>query len=228
MFSIKICGITSVADGVASARAGADAVGLNFHAASPRCVSIDTAAQIARNLPNSVARVGVFVNDSAERILQIVERVGLDWIQLHGDEPAEFTFFLRSRTSGVRIAKAFRLEGAETAAIGAYLAKCRQAALPLDALLVDAHRPGLYGGTGETVDWGTLSPPRGWALDTPLILAGGLHPDNIALAIAKVRPAAVDVASGVEFAPGRKEVMLVESLLARAREAFDAPPRGDA
>ncbi len=225
MFTIKICGITSPADAAAAAEAGADAIGLNFYSASPRRLTMQTAAEISRATPASVARVGVFVNAAADEMLRAVEAAHLDWIQLHGDEPADVAIALRERLVETKIAKAFRIDDAGPVTAAAYLERCQLAALLPDAVLVDAHRPGQYGGTGATLDWSPLRPPRTWTKGLPLILAGGLTPRNVSEAIDQCRPAAVDAASGVEYAPGKKDVMLMKTFITRAKAALAAAER---
>ena len=202
MVQIKICGITNVEDGVVAAGAGADALGFVFHPASPRYVEPETAQKIIRELPPEVCTVGVFVNLAAAEVLQIAERCGLDFIQLHGSETGEYC----RRFPSQRLIKAlsFRSEE-ELSMIADY---------PVRAFLVDAHDPDRFGGTGKTCDWNLA---RKAAARYPLILAGGLSVENILAALEAVNPLAVDVSSGVEAQPGKKDHEQLRSLVAAVR-----------
>lgn len=216
MFRVKICGITTLEDARVAADAGADAVGLNFCAASPRRCPRERAQEIAAALPRGVCKVGVFAGASADEIRRTAQSVPLDLIQLHGDEPPEFLREIRP----LAIMRAVAAEG-ELSEIGDYLDAChRQMALPR-MLLVDARCDGKFGGTGKTVDWNRLVENRAQLRGLPLVLAGGLTPENVAAAIELVRPWAVDVASGVESAPGRKSPELVRRFVSAALDAFE-------
>lgn len=221
MFRVKICGITSVEDAGVVAEAGADAVGLNFYARSKRYVPIPRARAILDSLPAGVVKVGLFVNAEAREVCETFDRLGLDLIQLHGDEPPSFL----ARLGGRPVVRAFRLAPSEGLdAVGRYLAECREMECTPRMTLVDAYVEGAYGGTGQTADWQSLATYRQVGSEEPvppLVLAGGLTPDNVAEAIATVRPAAVDTASGVESAPGHKDRALVERFVERARHAFE-------
>jgi len=222
MFRVKICGITNVEDAGVVAQAGADAVGLNFYARSKRYVTIPRALMIVDSLPTSVVKVGLFVNAEVDEVCETFDRVGLDLIQLHGDEPPSFLAQLGARP----VVRAFRLlppEGLD--AVGRYLAECREMKCMPRMTLIDAYVEGAYGGTGQVADWQALTtyqPVRPEEPVPPLVLAGGLTPDNVAEAIETVRPAAVDTASGVESTPGRKDHALVERFVERARHAFQS------
>jgi phosphoribosylanthranilate isomerase len=215
MFRVKICGITTVNDALLAAEAGADAIGLNFYAASPRYCPSSQAKAIAGAIGSQVCKVGVFVNASADEIRRAVAEVGLDLVQLHGDEPPEFVRSLRP----LGVMRAFRLPG-DAASVGSYLEACHRLMCVPRMLLVDAARPGQYGGTGATLDWSAISNDRRPLAGLPLVLAGGLKPENVAEAIATVRPWAVDAASGVEASPGRKSAEKVREFVAAARCAF--------
>jgi phosphoribosylanthranilate isomerase len=216
LFRIKICGITNVADAREAADAGADAIGLNFYSGSPRCISEETAEEIVRILPADVAKVGVFVNMPSSDVARLADRLRLDWIQLHGDEPPEVIAELKPR----RVIRALPCGKGGLPAVVQYLEKCEsEGGLP-DALLADAAAGSAYGGTGLTAEWGQLVPPRSWLHSIPLILAGGLRPDNIASAIATVQPDAVDTASGVEVSPGKKDRDRLHAFVNTARHAF--------
>ncbi len=218
MFRIKICGITRVEDAQVAAEAGADACGLNFYAKSPRCVSVSAAAEICRHLPPSVVRVGVFVNAPVAEVIETFDRLALHLIQLHGDEPPEYLGQLGPRP----VIRAFRMGPGGLDSIEPYLVRCEALGTLPRMVLADAYRRGQYGGTGQEADWQALAryPALPWKL--PLVLAGGLHPDNVAEAIRRVRPAAVDTASGVEESPGRKSAQAVRQFVAAARAAFSS------
>jgi phosphoribosylanthranilate isomerase len=190
---VKICGITTLEDARAAAEAGAHMLGYNFHPRSKRYISVEACAAIQQNL-KGVKTVGVFVNASKEEIERTVTACGLDFAQLSGDEPPEFCASL-----GVPWFKAIRPRDAAEAERDA--ARCANPA-SLPALLVDAYHPGEYGGTGIIGNWEAA---RRLGERVPLLLAGGLTPGNVAAAIEAVQPWGVDVASGVESAPGRKD-----------------------
>jgi phosphoribosylanthranilate isomerase len=187
---VKICGITSVADALAAAGAGADMIGLMFYEGSPRHITLEQAAEIARALPPFVLRVGVFVNPDEELVTRAIAECGLNLLQFHGDEPPEFcTQF------GVMSMKALRVRDAESLK-------------PLedyhtDAFLLDAYSKSGLGGTGEKFNWDLAVAAQ--KLGKPIFLAGGLTPENVADAVRQVQPFAVDVSSGVESAPGKKD-----------------------
>ena len=216
MFRVKICGITSVDDARAVAAAGADAVGLNFYAKSPRYVSVEKAREIINALPPEMVKVGLFVNAPAEEVCQTFDDLGLDLIQLHGDELPTYLTHLGDRP----VMRAFRLAEAGLEPIGRYLGHCGRLGCMPRLVLVDAYVEGEYGGTGRVTDWERLKRYPFDVAHPPLVLAGGLTPDNVAEAIRTVRPAAVDTASGVESSPGRKDPAAVEAFVRAARLAF--------
>jgi phosphoribosylanthranilate isomerase len=231
MFRVKICGITNVEDAIVAGTAGADAIGLNFYEKSSRCTTVECASQIALSLSElPIDRVGVFVNMSPVEIEATVKEGGLSSIQLHGDEPPEVVAHFAQPKRPARfpfhmqVIRARRMDDRGVAAIARDLEECRAAGWGPAAVLVDAATPGRYGGTGETISWVGLADHRRWLSDTPLILAGGLTPDNVAEAIRIVRPHGVDVASGVESAPGKKDPHKVRDFIAAARAALDALP----
>lgn len=213
MFRVKICGITNVEDARHAAGAGADAIGINFYGGSVRAVTFDRARAIAKAAPDGIAKVGVFVNAGVEEVRQTAEHLTLDYIQLHGDEPPSVLGAL----AGLRVIRAFRLGKAGWQPLVDYLDECRRlAAMPV-AILADACREEAYGGTGEAVDWAIARQFHELQLGMPLILAGGLTPQNVGEAIAAVSPAAVDTASGVESSPGCKDPAKVAAFIAAAR-----------
>lgn len=198
---VKICGITRVEDGVVAAQTGADAIGLVFHAASPRNVAPGQAEAIRRALPPFVSVVGLFANAAAEVVRAVLAKVRLDALQFHGDEPAA-----DCGQFGIPYIKAIRMRDD----INLY-----QAAATYDnaqALLLDTYEPERAGGTGRRFDWTRV--PRD--LPKPVILAGGLTPENLAHAIALVRPYAADVSGGVESTPGIKEAAKIAAFIKQA------------
>lgn len=220
MFRYKICGITSVDDARMAIDLGADALGLNFHQDSPRCVSIDDAQTIAQELGDSACLVGVFVNDSDERIRRITDSVGLQAIQLHGDEPVQF-----ARQLDRAVIKAIRANDSGLALANEYLMAAAEGVDFLTAFLVDAAVAGQAGGTGQRADWRFARQLVQTCAPWPVILAGGLSADNVADAITQVQPAAVDVASGVEISPGRKSLAAMRAFIQAARCQFERMER---
>ncbi len=191
MVRIKICGITNLEDARLAADLGAHALGFIFYPKSPRSVRPDAARAIIDNLPPFIMTVGVFVDEEADVVRGIAETAGLDWIQLHGQESPDYCCSL-----GHRVIKGFRIQNATSLSL---LGDYRES---MQAVLLDTYKAGTAGGTGKTFDW-TLARQAGES--GPVILAGGLTPANVAQAIKVARPAAVDVASGVEAAPGKKD-----------------------
>lgn len=215
MFRVKICGITNQSDAADAARAGADAIGLNFYPHSRRCVPLDEAERIASSLPDSVLKVGVFVNAPAADIRRLDDALRLDFIQLHGDEPPDFLH----QFDPVRLIRALRIGPDGLTPVWDYLRRCVSLGCRPAAVLLDAHRAGQYGGTGKTADWAVAAEYPGHG-GPPLVLAGGLTPDNVAAAIRVVGPSAVDTASGVEISPGQKDPAAVAAFVAAARDAL--------
>ncbi len=201
---VKICGITSVQDGVAAARHGADAIGLIFYPPSPRRVALEQARSIAAGLPPFVARVAVFVDPAPAEVEAVIRACRPDVLQFHGAEAPELC-----RGFGVPYLKAARV-GREGDLLE-YLAPFHDAA----GWLLDTYREELYGGTGEAFDWDTI-PPRP---ARPIVLSGGLDAQNVGRAIRRVRPWAVDVSSGVESAKGVKDERLIAAFIAGVRNA---------
>jgi phosphoribosylanthranilate isomerase len=200
---IKICGITHADDARAAVEAGADALGFLFYEPSPRHITPAAAAEIIRGLPPFVAKVGVFVDATEAFIQQVVAVCGLDTLQLHGSETPEFC----RRFGGLKVVKAFRVVDLDSLhALPAYLT---------NAWLLDSYVPGKPGGTGAKFNWNLAVEAK--KLGRPIILAGGLTPLNIAEAVRQVRPFGVDVSSGVESAPGRKDPPKVRDFIAAAR-----------
>jgi phosphoribosylanthranilate isomerase len=201
---VKICGITRLEDAFAAVEAGADALGLVFEVSSPRHVTIDRAGAIAAALPPFVTVVGLFVNAPPERIRETLGRVRVDLLQFHGSEtPEQCRLYPRPYIKAVPMR-----EGVDLLAIQAAYGDAA-------GLLLDAYSPDLSGGGGKTFDWARI--PRG--LSKPLILAGGLNPENVADAVRAVRPYAVDVSSGVERSKGIKDAGKITAFVNAVREA---------
>ncbi|MCH8840229.1 MAG: phosphoribosylanthranilate isomerase, partial [Planctomycetes bacterium] len=185
---------------------------------SPRYVSTDVAADIAGAMPGDVKVVGVFVNSSAERISRIASSVGLHAFQLHGDEPPAL---LGEFSGECRIVRARRWSERGLQDVADDLLACFElGGRRADAVLLDAAVTGQFGGTGSTLPWAALKDYPQWLGETPLILAGGLNPENVFEAIHTVRPAGVDVASGVENSPGVKDARKLQSFIQAAHSAF--------
>lgn len=213
-FKTKICGVTNREDAKSVSTSGVDAIGLNFFAGSKRFVDLQTARDIAESIPATVFKVGVFVNASSDEIHDAVVQARLNFVQLHGDEPPEFL----SELNDLPIIRAFRCN-AGLAPVAKYLDQCQMAPV---AVLIDAYDPNEYGGTGKSLHWPDLADARRFIGELPLILAGGLTPDNVARAIREARPFGVDTASGVELAnaPRRKSEVLSKSFVTNANAAF--------
>jgi len=194
---VKICGITSVEDGLHAARCGADALGFVFYDRSPRCIAPEEAGEIVRRLPPFVSMVGLFVNEEPARIERIAQMCSLDMIQMHGDEEPG-----QCRIAGRRVIKALRLRESSSLPMVERFSDC--------AVLLDAWVPNSYGGTGQCCNWDLAADA---ARVRSVILAGGLNPDNVGEAISVVHPFAVDVSSGVESAPGKKDPLKVEAFI---------------
>jgi phosphoribosylanthranilate isomerase len=200
---VKICGITRAEDLSAACKAGADALGFVFYAQSPRHLAIDQAAALVAQLPPFVQSVGLFVDAEPAFVESVLKAVPLDLLQFHGNETPE-----QCRRHGRPYLKAVRMR-ADTDLVK-YCVDFQDAR----ALLLDAYVPGVPGGTGERFDWDLI--PAG--LPKPVVLSGGLDPDNVGLAVDAVRPWAVDVSSGVEAAPGIKDADKVMAFIARAKK----------
>jgi phosphoribosylanthranilate isomerase len=200
---VKICGITSVADGVAAAEAGADMIGLMFYERSPRHISLATAAEIFRAVPSFIVKVGVFVNPDEDTVMRAIGDCGVSLLQFHGEETPEFcTQF------GAMSMKAFRVRDA-----GSLLALPNYST---DAYLLDAYSPDAHGGTGAKFNWDLAIEAKQHG--KPIFLAGGLTPENVGEAVHKVQPFGVDVSSGVESAPGQKDHAKVRAFIQAVRQ----------
>ena len=202
---VKICGITRVQDGLAAAQAGADAIGLVFAGNSPRQVTPAQALGIARALPPFVATVALFVNPAAAEVEAVLKTVRPDLLQFHGEEPPEFC-----RSFGVPYLKAFRVRP------GVDLLQSVVLYADAQGWLLDAWSEAAHGGTGERFDWDLIPP----GLPRPVVLAGGLTPANVADAVRRVRPWAVDVSSGVEAGKGIKDAAKIAAFIKESRNAY--------
>lgn len=203
MVKVKVCGITNVGDAWAAAESGADALGLVF-AQSPRQIGVKEAREVAGALPEGVLKVGVFVNEEPEEVLRIAEAVGLDYVQLHGDEGPEAVTWLRDR--GVKVIKALRVrDEGSLAVLDRYEA---------DLFLLDAYSEKARGGTGETFDWGLAKSLKGHG---NILVSGGLRPENVGEAIRLFEPYGVDASSSLESAPGKKDRERVRRFIFAAR-----------
>lgn len=201
MVRVKICGITSLEDALMAVEAGADALGFVFHEQSPRHVTPQDAAGIIAGLPPFVQTVGLFVNRPLEFVNETAVRCRLDLVQLHGDEPPEFCDAVERR-----VIKAFRVKDI------ASLDPIRH--YRVAAHLLDAYSPKAYGGTGLTFNWDIAAVAKEFG---PVILAGGLTPDNVREAVEAVQPYAVDVSGGVESSPGKKDAAKVREFIRLAK-----------
>jgi phosphoribosylanthranilate isomerase len=201
---VKICGMTNHADAELAADLGAWAVGLIFHPPSPRACSDDAAEEIGARLHRRAEVCGVFVNPTLDRVAELADRAGLTMVQLHGDEGPSFCAEVARRTGAQVIKAASARSLADLQALETF---------HTDFHMLDAHHPDLRGGTGTTFDWELVRQRRS---AQPLIVSGGLTPANVADAIAATRPFGVDVASGVEAEPGRKDPEKLEAFLSAA------------
>ena len=201
---VTVCGITRAADAATAVELGADAIGLVFYPKSPRLVSLERAEAIARSVPPLVTVVGLFMDAPAGQVREVLDRVPLELLQFHGEESPEYCAGFGRRYmkalamgSGVDPRTAMSAHGAAS------------------GFLLDAHRAGEPGGSGRAFDWADIPPE----LAASVVLAGGLRPDNVAGAVARVRPFGVDVASGVESAPGIKDPALMAEFIAEVNRA---------
>jgi phosphoribosylanthranilate isomerase len=205
---VKICGITSAEDGVAAAEAGADALGFIFYEKSPRYVAIEAASAIIRRLPPGIVKVGVFVNAEDDLVLRAIGECGrLNLLQFHGEETPDYCVQF-----GLMSMKAFRVRDLESLK--------QLLSYKTDAWLLDAYSATQHGGTGERFNWKLALEARKWG--KPIFLAGGLTPENVAAAVKEVQPYAVDVSTGVESSPGKKDHDKVKAFIAAAKGASNS------
>lgn len=212
---VKICGITRPDDARAAVELGADAIGLNLVPASPRCIEVPLAKAIARQISGRAAVVLVVQDPDPAWLARVLEEIPDAWIQFHGNEPASAV-----SSWGRPVIKAFRLKAASLDPVVQYARQVAGTGHPLNAVLCDAFVAGQGGGTGKTLPWGEWLRARPSGLP-PLILAGGLTAENVARAIHVAQPYGVDVASGVETEPGRKDWSKMEAFIREARRALN-------
>lgn len=207
MTKVKICGITNLEDALLSAKFGADALGFNFYAKSPRYISPEKAREIIEQLPKKILKVGVFVNESLDKIAEIADIAKLDALQLHGEETPEFARELKAKTN-LEIIKAFRVSPEfKPEDVFQY---------EVDAILLDAYNPKEHGGTGETFDWKIAKKVQ--EIFPTMYLAGGLSEENVNNAIKIVQPFAIDACSLIEKEKGRKDAMKTQSFVQTVKD----------
>lgn len=207
---VKFCGITSIKDRDSAIIAGADAIGLVFFKDSPRFVKVEKAEKITKNMPPFVSSVGVFVNEDLRFIEECVERCGLNAVQMHGDEDIDYCLKFKSlNLKGVKLIKGIRAKDKESLSA---IENC-----PSDAIILDAYKKGLYGGTGQGFDHSLAIIAKEYGRN--IIISGGLTPDNVYEVIKEVTPYAVDVSSGIESSPGKKNIELMERFMEAVRQA---------
>ena len=207
MTKVKICGITNLEDALLSAKFGADALGFNFYAKSPRYISPEKAREIIEQLPKIILKVGVFVNESLDKIAEIADIAKLDALQLHGEETPEFARELKAKTN-LEIIKAFRVSPEfKPEDVFQY---------EVDAILLDAYNPKEHGGTGETFDWKIAKKVQ--EIFPTMYLAGGLSEENVNNAIKIVQPFAIDACSLIEKEKGRKDAMKTQSFVQTVKD----------
>lgn len=202
---IKICGITNLDDATAAVEAGADALGFMFYESSPRNIQMECAAKIIQKLPPWVLKAGVFVNPDPELVMTALGNCGLNLLQFHGEESPDFC-----ASFGVMSMKAFRVKDAES------LKPIRN--FRTDVYLLDSYVAGKPGGTGEKFNWDLAVEAKKFG--KPIFLAGGLTPENVEEAVRKVQPYGVDVSSGVESSPGKKDHQKIWKFIEAARRGY--------
>ena len=203
MTRIKICGITNIVDALAAVELGVDMLGFVFYGRSKRCVEVKTVRSIINELPGSILKVGVFVDEERDKVLDIAADASLNILQFHGDETPEYCAFFKD---DYKVMKAFRIkDGMSLRNVNDYMA---------DYYLFDTYQKSSAGGTGKSFDWKLL---KDFEVLKPFILSGGLTPDNVGRAISELAPYGVDVSSGVESSPGKKDIELIKKFVANVR-----------
>jgi phosphoribosylanthranilate isomerase len=206
---VKICGITNEQDALWVSNLGADFIGLNFYKDSERKISLDMAEKIVNGLPAFIKTVGVFVDEDVKKLKKIATKCRLSMVQLHGNESPEYCAEIHAIQGELKIIKAFRIQDESS------LERINAYAGFSDYYLLDAYVPDQLGGTGQTFNWDLAVKAK--ALGKPLFLSGGLTPDNVQEAIEKVKPFAVDVASGIEKTARRKDYDKMKDFIQKAR-----------
>lgn len=200
---VKICGITNLEQALAIVNFGADTLGFICVAKSPRYVNNEMIKNIIQQLPKEISKIGIFVNENIDNLIKTVQETGLTGIQLHGEESPAICAQLREFLPDIEIIKAFRYQNSESLALlDSYIPV-------IDTILLDAYQQGVYGGTGKTLNWLELAnfrPSRPW------LLAGGINPDNVLNALARLKCDGIDVSSGVEISPGNKDLEKIRQL----------------
>ena len=209
---VKICGITKTEQARAIADLGATALGFICTTKSPRYISPLAIAKIVKILPEKIDKIGVFVNASRSEIAEVVALTGLTGVQLHGDESCEFCQQLKSDFPNLEIIKAIAVKTPESLSLTSVYRD------RVDTLLLDAYHPKMRGGTGRAIDWSIL---KEFQSPLPWFLAGGLTPDNVILALTQTRPTGIDLSSGLELAPGDKDLNKVQDLFKKVKEYVD-------
>ncbi|MFH1478172.1 MAG: phosphoribosylanthranilate isomerase [Candidatus Omnitrophota bacterium] len=205
---VKFCGITSIEDGLNAVTVGADALGFVFYKKSPRYVTLEQAEKIIKSIPPFVSSVGIFVNEDLESISEAIERCGLNTVQLHGDEDVKYcSNFKNLRFKDVKLIKAIRVSNKESLHA---IEDC-----PADAILLDTFKKDAYGGTGKAFDRALAVLAKEYGRH--LIMSGGLNPENVYDVIKETAPYAVDVSSGIESSPGKKNLELMEMFIREVR-----------
>lgn len=215
---VKVCGLTTLDNAVDVANLGVDAIGLNFYRNSKRYISPEIAKEIVAALPNNVQPVGLFVNHSIEEVQHIAELTKISTLQFHGDESPEYV----SQFKNYQIIKAFRVNEANVDSLGDQIESFHTSGIELFGCLIDAHVAGEFGGTGQAAPWDLLTEVYDVERFPPLILAGGLNPENVQDAVNCVHPWGVDTASGVEASPGVKDLELTRKFIELSRTPQDS------
>ena len=206
MTKIKICGITNLDDALAAADLGVDFLGFVFSEKSPRQIKIKNAIAIIKSLPSSVSTVGLFVDQEELAVKMIFDKCRLDYFQFHGGESPDYCKRIKEKG---KVIKAFRIKGEQSIE--------DLANYDVEMYLLDAYNEDKFGGTGAVFDWDLAVKAKKY--DRPIIIAGGLNPENVAQALQKVRPYGVDVSSGVEKSPGKKDTQLMKKFIQQVRSA---------
>lgn len=210
---VKICGITKVEQGIAIASLGASALGFICVAKSPRYIAPDKIRSIVEQLPEKIAKIGVFANATPQEIAKIIAETGLNGVQLHGDESPQYCDRLKELlATQIELIKAFRIESSLSLSAIASYTDC------VDTLLLDAYNPNMLGGTGQTLNWSDLEE---FKPSLPWLLAGGLTPNNILDALDRLKPNGIDLSSGVERSPGDKDLAKVTHLFKQIKTKME-------